>query len=82
MQVPAAWTSVLAPQVLIRQSSSSSNNPEEKTSGADGEGGDAEELTASVAGVVQAFTELVSVQTPASVWLPSKRLTTSSDITC
>ena len=29
----------------------------------------------SVAGVVQALTELASAQTPASVWLPSKHLT-------
>lgn len=33
------------------------------------------DVKASVAGVVQALTELVSVQTPASVWLPNKHLT-------
>ena len=35
-------------------------------------------VKASVAGVVEALTELVSVQTPASVWLPNKRLTMQS----
>ena len=34
-----------------------------------------EDVRESVAGVVQALTELASVQTPASVWLPSKHLT-------
>ena len=34
-----------------------------------------EDVSESVAGVVQALTELASVQTPASVWLPSKHLT-------
>ncbi|CAL8463710.1 g3244 [Coccomyxa elongata] len=37
--------------------------------------GGAKDVKASVAGVVQALTELVSVQTPASVWLPNKHLT-------
>jgi len=36
---------------------------------------DLENVGESVAGVVQALTELASVQTPASVWLPSKHLT-------
>lgn len=39
------------------------------------EAGGAKDVKASVAGVVQALTELVSVQTPASVWLPNKHLT-------
>ena len=34
-----------------------------------------DDVRESVAGVVQALTELASVQTPASVWLPSKHLT-------
>ena len=34
-----------------------------------------DDVSQSVAGVVQALTELASVQTPASVWLPSKHLT-------
>ena len=34
-----------------------------------------EDVSERVAGVVQALTELASVQTPASVWLPSKHLT-------
>ena len=34
-----------------------------------------EDVRESVAGVVQALTELASAQTPASVWLPSKHLT-------
>ena len=36
---------------------------------------DLEDVGESVVGVVQALTELASVQTPASVWLPSKHLT-------
>jgi len=46
-------------------------------SGSEEEGTSEEEpdVKASVAGVVQALTELVSVQTPASVWLPNKHLT-------
>ena len=36
---------------------------------------DLENVGESVAGVVQALGELASVQTPASVWLPSKHLT-------
>jgi hypothetical protein len=41
----------------------------------DEEGTQDTDVKASVAGVVEALTELVSVQTPASVWLPNKRLT-------
>jgi hypothetical protein len=39
------------------------------------EEGVVEEETSDVQSVVQALTELVSVQTPASVWLPNKHLT-------
>lgn len=42
---------------------------------AEEEEGGAKDVKASVANVVQALTELVSVQTPASVWLPNKHLT-------
>ena len=43
-----------------------------------------EDVGKSVAGVVQALTELASVQTPASVWLPSKHLTVqlSGKVSC
>lgn len=38
------------------------------------EGGAVPEVTSSLEGVVETLTELVSLQTPASVWLPNKRL--------
>lgn len=39
-----------------------------------GRGGASPEVTSSLEGVVETLTELVSLQTPASVWLPNKRL--------
>jgi hypothetical protein len=42
--------------------------------GAAGRDGAAPEVTSSLEGVVETLTELVSLQTPASVWLPNKRL--------
>ena len=43
------------------------------SSGSDDEG--AQNGSGSVAAVVETLTELANLQTPASVWLPNKRLT-------
>ena len=43
--------------------------------GNDDEGAQGGEGSGSVAAVVETLTELASLQTPASVWLPNKRLT-------
>lgn len=52
--------------------SAARRNKQDSDEGQEGAGDDVRE---SVADVVQALTELASLQTPASVWLPSKALT-------
>ncbi|KAK9917305.1 hypothetical protein WJX75_002985 [Coccomyxa subellipsoidea] len=77
----AGITQASIPKVLSSKKEGNTQNGTAKEGNEGGsikdnrEEGVVEEETSDVQSVVQALTELVSVQTPASVWLPNKHLT-------